>query len=277
MGEPRGSHDHGVHSQSLPPLQTLNLVLIGQKESGKSAAGNAILGTMAFDQVGVKTRKSMRREGVVKGRCIVVVDTPGWDWFNTIGSSASPSAVKKEMISGMTLCHPGAHALLLVVPLSFSFTARDRHVVEEHVNLFGPRAWRHTLVLFTVMDIKRLRDSTLQDEVELNSELQKLVEKCGGWYHALHGRPRNGEDQVGELLSKIQEMVFADGESMLLSDQVLKWNREKEESRDEEKLQISQMKGRTGDSHKETNSTEPQEPSVAVQDKTCFNQLCKTQ
>ncbi|KAF5888405.1 GTPase IMAP family member 4-like [Clarias magur] len=192
MGEPRGSRAHGQFKDFI----TLNLVLIGQKESGKSAAGNAILGTMGFDQVGVKTRKSMRREGVVKGRCIVVVDTPGWDWFNTIGSSASPSAVKEEMISGMTLCHPGAHALLLVVPLSFSFTARDHHVVEEHVNLFGPQAWRHTLVLFTVMDIKRLRDSTLQDEVEVNTELQKLVEKCGGWYHALHGRPRNGEDQV---------------------------------------------------------------------------------
>lgn len=171
----------------------------------------------------------MRREGVVRGRHVVVVDTPGWDWFNLSGSSASPVAVRKEMISGMTLCHPGAHALLLVVPLSFSFSARERHVLEEHVDLFGPHAWRHTLVLFTVMDTKRLSDSTLQDEVEVNSELQKLVEKCGGWYHALHGKPKRGEDQVAELLSKIQEMAFADRESMLISDQVLEWYREREE------------------------------------------------
>lgn len=173
----------------------------------------------------------------MRGRRVVVVDTPGWDWFNLSGSSASPIAVRKEMISGMTLCHPGAHALLLVVPLSFSFSARERHVVEEHVDLFGPQAWRHTLVLFTVMDIKRLLDSTLQDEVEMNSELQKLVEKCGGWYHALHGRPRRGEDQVTELLSKIQEMAFSDGETMLFSDQVLEWQREREkqeERREEE-------------------------------------------
>lgn len=230
------------HSQTLSPVQTINLVLIGEREAGKSAAGNAILGTMAFDQVGVRTRTSVRREGVVRGKRVVVVDTPGWDWFNLSGSFASPVTVRKEMISSMTLCRPGAHALLLVVPLSFSFTARERHVVEEHVDLFGPQAWRHALVLFTVMDTKRLRDSTLQDEVEVNSELQKLVEKCGGWYHALHGRPTRGEDQVAELLSKIQEMVFADGESMLLSDQVLKWYREREEQ--EERQEEEEMRKR---------------------------------
>lgn len=216
-------------SLSLSPVQTINLVLIGEREAGKSAAGNAILGSMAFDQVGVRTRTSVRREGEVGGRRVVVVDTPGWDWFNMSGSSASPVSVRKEMISAMTLCRPGAHALLLVVPLSFSFSARERHVMEEHVDLFGPQAWGHTLVLFTVMDTKCLRDSALQDEVEVNCELQKLVEKCSGWYHALHGRPKRGEDQVAELFAKIQEMAFADGESMLLSDQVLTWYREREE------------------------------------------------
>ncbi|TTV75072.1 Dual serine/threonine and tyrosine protein kinase [Bagarius yarrelli] len=129
----------------------------------------------------------------------------------------------------MTLCHPGAHGLLLVVSLSFSFSAKQRHVVEEHVDLFGPRAWRHTLVLFTVMDKDCLCESTLQDEVELNSELQKLVEKCGGRYHTLQRRPKRGEDQVAELMKKIYEMAFSDGESMLISDQVLEWSREREE------------------------------------------------
>ncbi|KAB5554303.1 hypothetical protein PHYPO_G00048790 [Pangasianodon hypophthalmus] len=312
MGEPRGSlsHDHS-QSPSLSPLQTISLVLIGEKEAGKSAAGNAILGTVAFDQVGVRTRKSVRGEGVVRGRRVVVVDTPGWDWFNLSGSSASPVAVRKEIVSGMTLCHPGAHALLLVVPLSFSFSARERHVVEEHVDLFGPEAWRHALVLFTVMDTKRLRDSALQDEVELNSELQKLVEKCGGRYHALHGRPKRGEDQVADLLSKIQKMAFADGESMLLSDQVLQWYREREEQekrreeeerrKREEKMQRvkqsrrkKEMEKRTRgerlkdneteenrqqkrDVKKEMNGTELQEPSVTVRDRTYFTEVCKTQ
>lgn len=229
-------------SLSLSPVQTINLVLIGEREAGKSAAGNAILGTMAFDQVGVRTRKSVRREGVVRGGRVVVVDTPGWEWFNLSGSSASPAAMRKEMISAMTLSHPGAHALLLVVPLSFSFSSRERHVVEEHVDLFGPRAWRHTLVLFTVMDTKLLHDSALQDEVELNRELQKLVEKCGGRFHALHGRPKRGEDQVAELLSKIQDMANGEGESMLLSDQVLQWSKEREE----EEQQRREEEERTG-------------------------------
>ncbi|KAK3519978.1 hypothetical protein QTP70_009630 [Hemibagrus guttatus] len=308
MWEAGGSHTHDQSqslSLSLSPVQTIKLVLIGEREAGKSAAGNAILGTMAFDQVGVRTRKSVRREGVVKGRHVVVVDTPGWEWFNLSGSSASPVTVRKEMISAMTLCHPGAHALLLVVPLSFSFSSRERHVVEEHVDLFGPRAWKHTLVLFTVMDTKLLHDSALQDEVELNRELQKLVEKCGGRYHALHGRPKRGEDQVAELLSKIQDMVNGDGESMLLSDQVFEWSREREveeqERREEEERRREEMMQRVKQSlrkkeverrmrgnkmretekeenrrqkrdvQRETNGTDLQDPSVSVRDGTYFS------
>ncbi|XP_062840926.1 GTPase IMAP family member 4-like [Trichomycterus rosablanca] len=236
MEEPQGSYRHN-QSSSLPSEPPLNIVLIGEREAGKSAAGNAILGTMAFDQVGIRTKKSLRREGLVKGRQVVVVDTPGWDWFNLTGTSASPAAVRKEMVTSMSLCHPGAHALLLVIPLSFSFSGRDRRVAEEHVELFGPRVWNHTLVLFTVKDPKTLYYSGLKDEVETNIELQILVEKCGGRYHALHGKPRRGEDLVAELLSKIQEMVSTNGGSVLFNDEILEQSRvreEQEERREEE-------------------------------------------
>ncbi|KAK2828990.1 hypothetical protein Q7C36_016980 [Tachysurus vachellii] len=308
MEEAGGSRSHDrCQFLSLSPVQTINLILIGEREAGKSAVGNAILGTMTFDQVGVRTRKSVRQEGVVRGKHVVVVDTPGWEWFNLSGCSASPVAVRKEMISGMTLCHPGAHALLLVVPLSFSFSSRERRVAEEHVDLFGPQAWRHTLVLFTVMDTKLLHDSALQDEVELNSELQQLVEKCSGRYHALHGRPKRGEDQVADLLSKIQEMAFGDGESMLLSDQVMKWSRQREEEEERQKeeerrrrevmmqrvKQTSRKKevekrtrgNKIKDTEKEENrhqkrdmkEADLQDPSVTERVGTYFTHFCKTQ
>ncbi|KAI4879736.1 hypothetical protein NFI96_005166 [Prochilodus magdalenae] len=231
MEEPRGSG----RSPSLSPGPGLNLILIGEREAGKSAVGNAILGSKAFDEVGVRTRVSVRQESVVRGRRVLVVDTPGWEWFNLSGSRASSDHVRKEIVASMKLCHPGAHALLLVVPLSFSFSGRERCVVEEHVELFGPQAWSHTMILFTVKNAKQLLSSSLQDEVEDNAELVKVVEKCGGRYHALYSHASSREDLVTKLLAKIQEMVSANGE-VLLSEEVLRLasEREEEEKRREE-------------------------------------------
>ncbi|XP_036445724.1 GTPase IMAP family member 4-like [Colossoma macropomum] len=228
MEEARGADCHG-RSQSLSPSPSLNLVLIGEREAGKSAVGNAVLGTKAFDEVGMRTRVSVRREGMVRGQRVLVVDTPGWEWFNLGGSRASPEHVRKQMVASMKLCHPGAHALLLVVPLSFSFSSRERRVAEEHVELFGPQAWSHTLVLFTVKDTKQLHPTTIQEEVEDNAELEKLVEKCGRRYHALYSQTGGGEDLVAKLLAKIQAMVSANGESVILSEEVMKLAREREE------------------------------------------------
>ncbi|XP_031416213.1 GTPase IMAP family member 8 [Clupea harengus] len=195
-------------AMSLSDSPELRLILIGEKEAGKSAAGNAILGKKAFDAVGMRTRASLQNQAVVRGQLLTLVDTPGWEWFSLRGTPASSSAVRREMVAGSAeLCQPGAHGLLLVVPLAYSFGERERQAAEEHVEMFGQRAWCHTLVLFTIFDRRRLRDSSLEEEVEDNDELQALVDKCGGRYHAMYGKPRRGEDLVGELLGKIQGMV----------------------------------------------------------------------
>jgi hypothetical protein len=118
--------------------------------------------------------------------------------------------------------------VLLVVPLSFSFTKRERQAAEEHVELLGERAWGHTVVLFTVKG-GRLKDATLEEEVEESEELQGLVERCGGRYHALYGRSRKGHDAVAELLEKLDNMVAKNRGELLSSEEVLEEAREKEE------------------------------------------------
>ncbi|XP_051571418.1 GTPase IMAP family member 8-like [Myxocyprinus asiaticus] len=230
------------HSHNLSDLPQLRLVLVGVREAGKSAAGNAILGKKAFDEVGVKTRVSVSCQGLVKGQQVLVVDTPGWEWFNINGTPASEIGVKKEMIRSMSLCQPGAHALLLVVPLSFSFSKRERCAVEEHVELFGPEAWSYTLVLFTILDRKQLYGTSLKQEVEENEELHRLVGRCGGRFHALYSKPTRGEDQVADLLAKIQEMVATSGEAVLSSGKVLEHTRKRE--REEERREEEERKKR---------------------------------
>lgn len=228
------SSSRGPHLGVSPPSNSeLRLILIGEREAGKSAAGNAILGHKAFDSVGAQTRVSQRRCGVVRGQPLALVDTPGWEWFSPRGAPASSLTARQEMVGGSaTLCNPGAHGLLLVVPLAYSFRKRERCIAEEHVALFGPNAWQHTLVLFTISDKRRLQDSTLEDEVEENEDLEMLVEKCGGRFHGLCSWRRKGEDQIGELVAKIQAMVWGNRGAILSTEEIL----ESAEIRDEEEM-----------------------------------------
>ncbi|KAA0705760.1 Eukaryotic translation initiation factor 3 subunit D [Triplophysa tibetana] len=223
--EEEDEEGQGLHFSDWP---TLKLVMIGVREAGKSAAGNAILGKKAFDEVGVKTKVSVSCQGLGQGMKLMVVDTPGWEWFNVRGTSASTWTLKEEIIRSMSLCQPGAHALLLVVPLSFSFSKSERCAIEEHVQLFGPEAWNYSLVLFTIQDRKQLRGSSVKQAVVENEELHMLVEKCRGRFHTLYSTPQPGDNQVANLLTKIKNIVASNGDVVLSSEKILKWAQESE-------------------------------------------------
>uniref|UniRef100_A0A7N6FL16 AIG1-type G domain-containing protein n=1 Tax=Anabas testudineus TaxID=64144 RepID=A0A7N6FL16_ANATE len=61
--------------------QELRLLLLGWKGVGKSSVGNAILGRRYFES-GQETELCLRRQALVSGRRVTIVDTPGWDWFS---------------------------------------------------------------------------------------------------------------------------------------------------------------------------------------------------
>ncbi|XP_031419754.1 GTPase IMAP family member 9-like isoform X2 [Clupea harengus] len=171
------------------------VVLLGKIGAGKSSLANRILGREIFktDEIGL----CMRRQGEHAGRKLTVVDTPGWD---RVSVQRTPERIKQEIIRSATLCLPGPHALLLVLPISMHDqipSANEIKSASHHVALLSHRAWRHTIVLFVCKD--EMDTSAIDQQVQ---GAKKLIDKCEGRYFILHN-----DSDVTALLQKIEDMV----------------------------------------------------------------------
>ncbi|KAJ8343333.1 hypothetical protein SKAU_G00306620 [Synaphobranchus kaupii] len=219
-------------------LSELWIVLLGGRWSGKSSAGNTILGREEFES-GIRTAQCVKRQGEVAGRQVTVVDTPGW--WTTYSVNDTRELDKQEIVRSVSLCPPGPCTLFLVINVASAFRDTERRSVVEHLELLSERVWRHTIVLFTWGDW--LGDTTIEQHIETEgSDLQELVEKCGNRYHVLNNKNRADGTQVTELLEKIEEMMAGHGGSYYEIDRMLLQEVEEKRRAVEERVKQRMMK-----------------------------------
>jgi len=148
-----------------------------------------------------------RRQALVAGRWVSVVDTPGW-WCD-FGTRDTAELVKREILSSVLLCFPGPHVFLVVVKARSAFSEKRRAALEQHVALLGGRAvWRHCVVVFTCADGAGLAHTTMDD-----GAAKWLADKCGQRCHCLTlaGGGAAVAHQVTQLLVKIQTLAIENG------------------------------------------------------------------
>lgn len=186
-----------------PVLPEVRLVVLGWRWPGKSLTGNTILGREEF-RLERAAEFCVKRETEVKERQIIVVDTPGW-----YSAQDTPPSFKQELVKGATLCPPGPHAFLLVIPVGM-FTDIDRSRIEEHVSLFGENVWKHTIVVFTWAEV--LKKISIERYIRREGkDLQWVLEKCKRRYFVINNCIFGEHPQVGRLMERVEKLVAEEG------------------------------------------------------------------
>ncbi|XP_061534963.1 GTPase IMAP family member 9-like [Phycodurus eques] len=197
----------GTGRSSSSSLAEIRLVLLGKTGSGKSSTANSILGRKLFDaKVGSSsgTRRSRRACGEIRGRHLVLLDTPG-----ILDPTQTPQDVQKALRKTVSLLSPGPHVFLLIIQIS-GFAREDKEVVRHFKQALGFHALRLSIVVFTHGDCLEEGVSVKQRMLDMSPDLRELVTQCGGRYCVFDNQSSGSKEQTSELLAIVDRMMRPD-------------------------------------------------------------------
>ncbi|XP_036416438.1 inner centromere protein A-like [Colossoma macropomum] len=187
--------DTGLSDEELMP-QRLNLVLCGRDGALKASVSDLILGPNKRRPE--PSSECVRRDGAVSRRSITLVEMPAL--YNT---PHSEEEVMREALRCFSLCDPGVHAFLLIIPVG-PLTDEDKGEMEKIQNIFSSSVNNHLIVLFT----EQQPDSTAEkDFIEHNTDIKNFLAMCKRKHILVETKTGKNKQQqtTGKLLDEIEK------------------------------------------------------------------------
>ncbi|XP_016354723.1 GTPase IMAP family member 8-like [Sinocyclocheilus anshuiensis] len=164
----------------------LNLVVCGSNREFKSFTSNLIL--KQSERRSELSSECVRRDVELDGRLISLLELPAL--FNT---QLSEEDVMRQTHRCVSLCHPGVHVFILIIP-DAPLNNEDRAEIGEIQRIFSSRVNKHIMIL--------IKQNPEHQTAELNEETQSVIERFEGRHHFI-----GLNTQVSELMEKLEQMI----------------------------------------------------------------------
>ncbi|XP_048035375.1 GTPase IMAP family member 8-like [Megalobrama amblycephala] len=172
----------------------VNLVLCGSDSTFKISVSRLLQGKKlkpSYERV--RSEECVKREVKIHGHLISLVELPAL-------SRLSEEEVRRQTLRCVSLCDPGVHVFLLIIPAA-TLNNDERSEIEKIQKIFDSR--EHFMILFTTELIVIKRVTTF---VQSSPESQRLISRCGGQYRVIGLNEPGNSRQIPELLEYIENM-----------------------------------------------------------------------
>ncbi|XP_049325147.1 golgin subfamily A member 6-like protein 6 [Astyanax mexicanus] len=182
--------------------QRLNLVLCGNDGEQKASILDLILGRIQHSPEPILT--CVVRAGLVSGRSVTLVKMPAL--CNTL---LMEEDVKYEAFRCVSLCDPGVHAFLFIVPVG-PLIDEDKGEMKMIQKMFSSRVKDNLIVIFTTPNIQQ----PVTEFVEGDPEIRKFLAMCDDRHVILEtgmgkSSKQAGEKLVDEILKRIKAPPYS--------------------------------------------------------------------
>ncbi|XP_073702520.1 uncharacterized protein [Garra rufa] len=162
-------------TEKLSECMKLNLVVCGSDGTLKSSISEQIL-----------QQTDRRSDEDLHGRQINLVELPAL-------IRLSEEEVMRQTLRCVSLCHPGVHVFLIIIPDS-PLNNEDKAEIEEIQRIFSSRINKHIMIL--------IKQNSEHQTAELNEETQSVIESFGGRRHFF-----GPKTQVSTLIENIEQIL----------------------------------------------------------------------